>query len=57
MRRRRLPANTNRNGVSLVLIAVLLPVLILLCGFAINIAQVQLNRTELQCGANVQFIT
>ena len=52
MRRRRSPVNTNRNGVSLALIAVLLPVLILLCGFAINIAQVQLNRTELQCATD-----
>ncbi len=37
-----------RRGISLALIGFMLPVVILLCAFAVNVAQMQLVRTELQ---------
>ncbi len=42
----------SQQGVSLVMIAIMLPILILLCGFAINLSQVQLVRTEIQCATD-----
>lgn len=41
-----------RPGVSLALIALLLPVVILLCAFSVNVAQMQLARTELQAATD-----
>ena len=41
-------SNTSRNGVTVVLFAILLPVLLLLAMIAINIAHMQLTRTELK---------
>jgi len=49
---RRRKSFSRRNGVSLIMIAVMLPILILLCGFAINLAQIQLVRTEMQCATD-----
>lgn len=48
MRKSHHPIHRKRNGVSLVLIAIMLPIVIVLCGFAINLAQIQLVRTEMQ---------
>ena len=41
-------SQTRRRGAVLVLILIFLPVLVILCGFAINWAHIQLARTELQ---------
>ncbi len=41
-----------RQGAVLVLLAVILPVLILLCGIAINLSQAQLARTQLKVAAD-----
>lgn len=43
----------DRNGVVLVLLAVIMPVLLVLCGIAINLAKVQLEQTELQIATDV----
>jgi Ca-activated chloride channel homolog len=43
---------SERHGVSLALIALLLPVVILLCAFSVNVAQMQLARTELQAATD-----
>lgn len=40
--------NSKRRGAVLPLFAILLPVLLMLCGFAINVAYMQLTRTELK---------
>ena len=41
-------ANANRQGVTIILFAILLPVLVLLSMIAINLAHMQLTRTELK---------
>ena len=43
----------DRQGVLLVLLAVILPVLIALCAIAINLAKIQLEKTELQIATDV----
>ena len=43
----------DRNGVVLVLLAVLLPVLLLLCAIAINLAKVQYEQAELQIATDI----
>ena len=42
----------NRKGAVIVLVAILLPVLIILAAFVINLAQVELNRTEMYIAAD-----
>ena len=46
-------SHRDRNGVVMVLLAVLLPALIVLCAIAINLAKVQLEQTELQIATDV----
>jgi hypothetical protein len=41
-----------RQGICLALIALLLPIVILLCAFSVNVAQMQLARTELQAATD-----
>ena len=43
----------NRKGIVLVLLAVIMPVLLVLCAIAINLAKVQLEQTELQIATDV----
>ena len=48
MKTRKLLGSKLRRGAVLPLFAVLLPVLVILCAFAINVAYMQLTRTELK---------
>jgi Ca-activated chloride channel family protein len=43
----------DRRGAIIPLFAVLLPVIVLLCGFAINVAYMQLTRTELRVATDI----
>ena len=52
LRRRALPRHGCRQGSVIVLIAFLLPVLIILAGFAINSATIELRRTEMLIAAD-----
>jgi hypothetical protein len=45
--------NVNRDGAIIPLLAMLLPVLLILCGFAINLAYYQLTTTELKIATDV----